>query len=92
MKSSKNNNSPHILLFWSLPSISMLEAYKEKCKKLNQAIHKTKSVEIVTNHDTILKLNKIGVESGRFYGFESFKGTMKKMLLNINEIKIVILL
>ena len=95
MKSSRQHvkhTNPHILLFWSLPSISMLEAYKEKCKKLNQAIYKRKSVEVVTNQDNILKLNKIGIESGRFYGFGSFKGTMKKILLNINDIKMIILI
>lgn len=92
MNTLKKNNSPHILLFWSFPSISMVEVYKEKCKKLNQAINRVKPVEIVTTQDRILKLNKIGVESGRFYGFEKLKGSMKKILLNINDIKMITLL
>lgn len=92
MKSSKKTKAPHIILFWSLPSISMLEASKEKCRKLNQAIHKMKSVEIVTSHDCTLKLKKVGVESGRFYGFEKLKGNMKKTFLNVNKIKTITLL
>ena len=92
MKSSSKHSNPHILLFWSLPSISMIDVYKEKCRKLNQAIYKMKSVEIVTNKDNTLKLNKIGIDSGRFYGFKSLKGKMKKTLLNVNDIKRVNLL
>lgn len=92
MKTLEHNNDPHICLFWALPSISKLKASQEKCKKLNEAIHEVKPVEIVTNRDLILKLTKVGIESGRFYGFESLKGSMKKVLLNINEIKTIILL
>ena len=92
MKASKKDNSPHVLLFWSFPSISMVQVYKEKCEKLNQAISKVKPVKIVTTQDSILKLNKIGIESGRFYGFENLKGSMKKILLNINDIKMITLL
>ena len=92
MKVSNKYNSPPVFLFWSFPSISMVQVYKEKCEKLNQAINRVKPVEIVTNQDSILKLNKIGVESGRFYGFENLKGSMKKILLNINDIKIITLL
>ncbi len=92
MKTLKHSNGPHIHLFWCFPSISRLKASKEKCKKLNQAIDEVKPVEIVTTRDLILKLNKIGVESGRFYGFESLEGSMKKVLLNIHDIKTIILL
>ena len=69
----------------------MIEAYKEKCELLNEAIDKMKPIEIVTIQNKILKLNEIGIESGRFYGFESIKGRIKKILLNINDIKNIIL-
>ncbi|MFD1163618.1 hypothetical protein [Hwangdonia seohaensis] len=88
MKSSYS----HIFLFWTLPSISMVEAYKKKCKLLNNAMYSMKSIEITTFQNKILKLKEIGIESGRFYGFESIKGGIKKISLNINDIKNIILL
>lgn len=92
MKSSRKHTNPHILLFWSLPSISMIDAYKDKCRKLNQAIQKVKSVEIVTSHGNTLKLNKIGNESGRFFGLNNVQGNIKKTFLNVNNIKAITLL
>jgi len=92
MKTSKNNSSPMIIMFWSIPSCSMLKAYKAKSDTLNQAIKEEKTVEVLTNGNKILKLKKIGIEAGKFFGIESIKGKMKKMLLNINDIKMVILL
>ena len=75
-----------------MPSCSMLKAYKAKSDTLNQAIKEEKTVEVVTNGNKTLKLKKIGVEAGKFFGLESIKGSVKKMLLNINEIKMVTLL
>ena len=92
MKSLKNNTKPYIIMFWSLPSISMVQAYKEKCYQLNQAINNMKSIEIVTIQNKILRLNEIGIESGRFYGFSSLKGRIKKILLNINDVQKINLL
>lgn len=92
MKSSAKPSSPHILLFWSVPSISKIEAYKAKCSKLNQAISKVKTIEVVTIQDKVLMLYEIGVEAGRFYGFERLKGKLKKILLNVNDIKRIIVL
>lgn len=92
MKTSNNNSNPIIIMFWSMPSCSMLKAYKIKSDTLNQAIKYEKQVEVVTNSDKILKLKKIGIEAGKFFGLKSIKGQMDKMLLNINDIKMVTLL
>jgi len=70
----------------------MLKAYKAKSDTLNQAIKEEKTIEVVTNENKILKLKKIGIEAGKFFGIESIKGNMKKMLLNINHIKMITLL
>jgi hypothetical protein len=75
-----------------MPSCSMLKAYKLNSDTLNQAFKEGKTVKVVTHGNKILKLKKIGIEAGKFFGIESIKGTMKKMLLNINDIKMVILL
>jgi len=75
-----------------MPSCSMLKTYKSKCDKLDQAIRESKSVEIKTHRNKILKLKDIGIEAGKFFGLESIRGNMKKMLLNINEIKVITLL
>lgn len=91
MEAFKNNQS-HILLFWSLPSISMLEIYKEKCRKLNEARHSLKSVKILTSQNKTFQLSDIGIESGRFYGYNKLKGRMNKMLLNIHDIKMIFIL
>lgn len=92
MKTSENNSNAMIIMFWSIPSCTMLKAYKAKSDTLNQAIKEKKTVEVVTNGNKILKLKKIGIEAGKFFGIESIKGSMKKMFLNINHIKIVTLL
>ena len=75
-----------------MPSCSMLKSYKAKSDKLNQAIIESKPVEVVIHGDKVLKLKKIGVEAGKFFGLEGIKGSMKKMMLNINDIKMVTLL
>ena len=92
MKTSEKNANPMIVLFWSIPSCSMLKAYKANSDTLNQAIIEAKPVELVTNSNKILKLKKIGIEAGKFFGLESIKGNMEKMLLNLNDIKMVTLL
>jgi recombinational DNA repair protein RecR len=92
MKTSKKQTNPVIIMFWSMPSCSMLKAYKEKCDMLNQAIREVKSVEVVTQGNEVLKLNRIGNESGKFFGLKSIKKNAEKMLLNINHIKMVTLL
>ena len=92
MKTSENNSNSMIIMFWSIPSCTMLKAYKAKSDTLNQAIKEEKTVEVVTNGNKILKLKKIGIEAGKFFGIQSIKGNMKKMLLNINHIKMITLL
>ena len=92
MKSSEELLIPHILLFWSLPSISMINEYKTKSDKLNQAITHLKSVKVITHNNKVLKLESVGLEAERYYGFENIKGSIKKVLLNINNIKIITLL
>jgi hypothetical protein len=92
MKSSKNKKAPHILLFWYLPSISKVHEYKLKSDTLNEAVVHLKSVKVITYRDEVLQLENVGIDSGRFFGLKQFKGKMKKILLNINTIKMVILL
>ena len=38
MKTSENNSNSMIIMFWSIPSCTMLKAYKAKSDTLNQAI------------------------------------------------------
>ena len=92
MKPSKEILKPHILLFWSVPSISKVHEYKMKSDMLNQAKVYLKKVQVITHKNEILKFDKIGIDSGRFFGLKKFKGKMKKILININTIKTVILL
>jgi hypothetical protein len=92
MKTSQTNSNPVIIMFWSVPSCTMLKAYKAKSDKLKKAIKEDKPVEVVTHGNKILKLKKIGIEAGKFFGRENIKGNTKKMLLNINDIKMVTLL
>ena len=92
MKTSENKSNQNIFLFWSTPSCSMIRAYKVKSDTLSQAMKKMMQVEVITNGDKTLKLKRIGIEAGKFFGLENIKGSMKKILLNINEIKIVTLL
>ena len=92
MKTSKENLNPHILLFWSVPSISKVHEYKIKSDLLNQAMMYLNQVQVVTNKNEILKFENVGIDSGRFFGLKKFRGDLKKVLLNINAIKTVILL
>jgi hypothetical protein len=70
----------------------MLKVYKEKCSKLNQAVNQIKSVEVVTKDDKIIQFKSVGVQSGVFFGMEHIKGKINKILLNINNIKIITIL
>ena len=92
MKPSKEKNKFEIILFWSLPSISKIQDYKLKSSKLKEAIARLKKVELITYNNEVLKFENIGIDSGRFFGLVEFKGKMKKILLNINAIKTIILL
>ena len=92
MKTSSTNPGPAIIMFWSMPSCSMLKSYKVKSDKLVQAINEDRQVEVLTRKNTVLKLKEIGNEAGKFFGTASKKGHMKKMLLNLNELKMVTLL
>ena len=92
MKPSKNILNTHILLFWSFPSISKVHEYKMKSDTLNQAMVHLKKVKIITYNDETFKLENIGIDSGKFFGLKSLKGEMSKILLNINNIKTIILL
>jgi hypothetical protein len=51
-----------------------------------------KAVNVVTSNDEILKLRKIGIESGKVFGMLGKTGRLKKMMLNINNIKVITLL
>lgn len=92
MKTSQKNSNPIIVMFWSMPSCTMLKSYKVKSDKLVQAIKEDKQVEVVTQGNNILRLKKIGNEAGKFFGMANIKGNMKKMLLNLNDLKMVTLL
>lgn len=92
MKPSKENLNQHILLFWSVPSISKVHDYKKKSEMLNQAMVYLKKVQVITDKNEILKFDNIGIDSGRFFGLKKFRGSMKKVFLNINAIKTVIIL
>lgn len=92
MKTLVKQTNPVIIMFWSIPSCSMLKAYKEKCDMLNQAIRETKPVVVITNGNRTLNLKRIGNESGKFFGLKSIKENAEKMLLNINHIKKITLL
>ncbi len=79
-------------MFWSVPSCSMLKVYKEKCSKLNQAVNQIKPVQVVTKDDKIIQFKSVGVQSRVFFGMEHIKGKINKILLNINNIKIITIL
>ena len=92
MKTSKKNQTPIVIMFWSVPSCSTMKAYKEKCLTLSQAISEKKEVKILTNKNESLKLNEIGLHSGTFFGMETIQGKMEKMFLNLNNVKSVTLI
>lgn len=92
MKTSNKQTNTIVIMFWSLPSCTMIKAYKAKCDILNEAIREVKAVEVVTIGNRILRLKRIGKEAGRFFGREYLMGNIKKMHLNINEIKMVTLI
>lgn len=92
MKTSKNNSKPVIVMFWSIPSYVMLNAYKENCSKLRQAVDQIKSVEVLTKDNRAIQYKSIGLQSGKFFGMEYIKGKIKRILLNMNDIKMVRLL
>ena len=79
-------------MFFSVPSCSMLNAYKEKCLKLKQAINLVKPVELLTNDNRTVQFKSVGIQSGKFFGIEDIKGRINKILLNINDIKMITLL
>jgi len=92
MKTSKQIKNHTVILFWYVPSCSAMADYKKKSDLLNQAIDEAKRIQLVTSGNKTLLLNKIGLESKRFFGFETIKGELHKMFLNINEIKKITLL
>jgi hypothetical protein len=92
MKRLDKNQNPLILFFWSTPSCSTIKAYKKKSDLLNLAIKEDYPVEIKTKSNETKKLEHISIEAGTFFGIESIKGGMKKILLNINQIKMITIL
>ena len=92
MNTSNKNIESQIFLFWSVPSISKIKDYKMKSDLLREANAHLKSVRVVTRKNETVKFKKIELKNGTFYGLKKIKGEVKKMLLNINLIKAVILL
>ncbi len=92
MKSSTKHSSPSFLFFRTMPSCSMLKAYKLKCEMLNRAIRDHKPVQVVSKNNMSITLKEVGKDTRKYFGYVGFKGKMKKILLNINEINKVILL
>ncbi|WP_223551164.1 hypothetical protein [Aestuariivivens sp. NBU2969] len=91
MKTSKNNSTP-IILFWFVPSISQIKVYKDNCNLLQKASSNLNSVRIIKTNNETLTFKKIVLESERFYGLKKIKGEIKKMILNVDAIKMVVLL
>ena len=87
----KPSNS-HLILFWSVPSISMVKEYKAKTEQLKSAILNLNPIEIITTKNEVLKLEKVEIESGSFFGLNTIKGNIRKIFLNINHIKAITLL
>ncbi len=92
MKTFEKKSSPIILLFWSIPSCSVLKAYKLKSDLLVKAANESRAVELLTNEKRTLKLKNIETNSGQFFGLKSIKGQVTKILLNLNDINMVTLL
>lgn len=70
----------------------MLKVYKVKSDLLNQAIMESKKVNVTTYENGILKLKKVGIDAGKYFGLSRIKGKMQRMFLNINDIKKITLL
>lgn len=51
-----------------------------------------KSVELLTHKNKVLKLERVDLEAGKYFSFENIKGKIKKVFLNINNIKMITLL
>ncbi|MGM5469575.1 hypothetical protein ACS386_04810 [Flavobacteriaceae bacterium LMO-SS05] len=92
MKTFEKKSSSFILLFWSIPSCSMLKAYKLKSDLLVKAANESRAVKLLTNEKRTLKLKKVEIDSGQFFGLKSIKGQIAKILLNLNDINMVTLL
>ena len=92
MNASTKKSTAPIFLFWSVPSISQIKEYKIKLAVLREANSLFRSVKVVTTKNETLEFKKIELEDGIFYGLRKIKGELKKIVLNINFIKAVILL
>lgn len=92
MKSSNVNQNAPIILFWSVPSISQIRDYKRNCEMLKEANKQFKSVEVISKSNRTEKFKSIEMESDNFYGLKKIQGDIKRILLNVNTIKSIILL
>ncbi|WP_242085616.1 hypothetical protein [Aestuariivivens sediminis] len=92
MEALNKNGTPAIILFWSVPSISQIQLYKHNCDQLQRACKQLNSVQVIKTNKEALTFKKVVLESESFYGLQKVKGEIKKMMLNINSIKSVILL
>ena len=92
MKSQKSKFTKPIVLFLSTPSCTMLKEYKMKSDMLNKAIIESKMVNVMTYGNRIIKLKNLGNDAGKYFGVLKIKGKMRKLFLNINDIKKITLL
>ncbi|WP_242091802.1 hypothetical protein [Aestuariivivens sediminicola] len=92
MKTSSKNSTPRIILFWSVPSLSQINTYKANCDQLQKACVHSNSVQVLNHKKEAQTFKKIIKESDGFYGLRRIKGEIRKMMLNVNSIKTIILL
>lgn len=91
-KAEKVNKTVHILFYMTYKTPSLLKEYKHNSQVLTRAIKESRSVEVLTKNEAVLKIVNLGIEAGKFFGLNNIKGKMEKIRLNVNEIKKITML
>lgn len=63
--------------------------YHSKGVTLDQAVHKGKKVELVTNQDEVIKFKRIESENGLFYGVTKVKKELVRIPINAEQVKTI---
>ena len=97
MKTSNNKKDKvkkvvMVMFFSTYKTPSFLKEYKYKSELLSRAIKESRSVEILTNSEAVVRIKNLGVEAGKFFGLKSIKGSLEQIWLNINDIKKITML
>jgi hypothetical protein len=97
MKTSNNNRDKGnkvvmVMFFSTYKTPSFLKEYKHKSEILSRAIKESRSVEILTNNEAVLRIKNLGIEAGKFFGLKTIKGSLEQIWLNINDIKKITML